>query len=266
MTVCKRQKGMTTVRATAILSACLAFRAFAQSPAGPAFEVASIKPAPPQAPGRVSTRMSIDPARLTFTNVSLSEVIGQAFRVQHQQISGPEWLEQERFDIFAKIPDGVALDQIPRMLQSLLAERFQMKLHTDQKELPVYALAAAKNGPKLKKADSSTGFTSGSDGRSRHVTANISMPRFAEYLADRVGRPVLDQTGLDGNYVVQLEWTPDQSEEPSAPSRPADAAIDTARPSLFQALQQELGLKLTATKGPVQVLVIDSISKAAKPN
>jgi uncharacterized protein (TIGR03435 family) len=100
---------------------------FSQSAATlPAFEVASIKPAPLQAPGRVSTGMSADDGMLRYTNASLSDVIGRAYGVQQNQISGPAWLETERFDISAKIPAGVAKDQIPQMFRSLLADRFEL--------------------------------------------------------------------------------------------------------------------------------------------
>ena len=92
--------------------------------------------------------MSSDPARLHYTNVSLSDVIGQAYRVQHHQISGPAWLDTERFDIVAKIPAGVSRDQLPQMFQALLADRFKLKLHSERKELSVYALVVGTNGPK----------------------------------------------------------------------------------------------------------------------
>jgi len=111
--------------------------------------------------------MSADPGRLNYTNVSLSDVISQAYGVQHSQISGPSWLDSERFDVVAKIPAGAAMDQIPQMLQTLLAERFKLKLNGERKELPVYALVAGKNGPKLQKSESSSGLTGGFSGGRR---------------------------------------------------------------------------------------------------
>jgi uncharacterized protein (TIGR03435 family) len=263
---------IVTAPAVAMLIVCMAGVAFGQSAAlPPVFEVASIKPAPPQAPGRVSTRMSSDPARLNYTNVSISDVIGQAYRVQHHQIAGPAWLDTERFNIVAKIPAGVASDQIPQMFQALLADRFKLKLHKEKKELPVYALVAGKNGPKLQKAESSSGLDGGISRVKGHVSGKVSMARFAEYLSLRLGHAVLDQTELDGAYTVALDWVPDSTEEPGAaassqPGTPDGGAVGATGPSLFTALQEQLGLKLVATKGPMEVLVIDRVEKVPTEN
>lgn len=237
----------------------------------PVFEVASIKPALPQAPGRVSTRMSSDPGRLTYTNVSLSDVIGQAYRVQHNQISGPAWLDTERFDIVAKVPPGIGMDQIPEMFRALLADRFKLVLHRQIRELPVYALVGGKTGLKLQKAEASSGLSGGSNPGRAHVSGKVSMPRLADYLSLRLGRPVLDQTELDGAYVIALDWVPDSTEEPGpAPTRqpgvPDGGALDVSGPSIFTALQEQLGLKLVATRGPVEILVIDHAEKVPTEN
>jgi uncharacterized protein (TIGR03435 family) len=245
----------------AILIVFVSRGTFGQSAAPPpAFEVASIKPAPPQAPGRVSTRMSSDPGRLNYTNVSLSDVIGQAYGVQHNQISGPAWLDTERFDIVAKIPAGIGKDQIPRMFQALLADRFKLKLHSEKKQLPVYALVAGKNGPKLQKAESSSGLSGGLSLGRGHVSGKVAMPWFADYLSLRLGRPVMDQTELDGTYVIALDWVPDETEAPDG------GAPGASGPSLFTALQEQLGLKLMGTKGPIEILVIDHMEKIPTEN
>jgi uncharacterized protein (TIGR03435 family) len=141
----------------------------------PAFEVASIKPAPPQAPGRVSIGMSTDGARLIYTNVSLSDVIWKAYRVKPNQITGPPWLDTERFDIAARIPAGTATTLVPEMLQALLADRFRLTLHRETKELPVYVLVAGKNEPKAPKAESSGGLSIGVSAARAHITGNVSM-------------------------------------------------------------------------------------------
>src|SRR6266850_6904773 len=245
---------MISARVISILVVLMSPRASGQSTARPAFEVASIKPAPPQASGRVSTRMSENRGRLNYTNVSLRDVIGQAYHLQHGQISGPPWIDTERFDIAAKIPAGAAMDQIPQMLQSLLADRFKLRSHSETKEQPVYALVAGKNGPKFQKAESSSGPRGGSGRGRAHVSGKFSMPRFADYLSDRLGRPVLDQTKLDGAYAITLDWVPDSSEE------------SASGPSIFTALQEQLGLKLVATKGPTTILVIDHVEKAPTEN
>jgi len=245
---------MMRAQVKCILIASMSAGAFGQPTPTPAFEVASIKPAPLQAPGRVSTRMSVNRGRLNYTNVSLRDVIGQAYHLQHRQISGPSWLDSERFDIAGKIPLGVAMDQIPQMLQSLLAERFKLRAHRETKEQPVYALVAPKNGPKLQKAESSGGRRGGAGRGRAHVSGKFSMARFADYLSDQLGRPVLDQTKLDGAYAITLDWVPDSSEE------------SASGPSIFTALQEQLGLKLVATKGATTVLVIDHVEKAPTEN
>lgn len=222
-----------------------------------AFEVASIKLSPPQPPGHTSSRMSVDTGRLNYTNVTLKDVVGQAYKVQAYQIAGPDWIETERFDIAAKIPELAARDQVPLMLQVLLADRFNMAFHREVKELPVYALNIVKNGPKLKIAESESGITSNSNRTSWHMVAKIPMRRFAEFLSERVNRPVLDQTGLNGSFEFTLDWAIDDA--------PATNEGE-AGPSIFTALQEQLGLKLNSTKGPVQTIVIDHADRAPSDN
>jgi uncharacterized protein (TIGR03435 family) len=131
-----------------VLTSCAVF---AQTNA-PAFEVASIKQAPPQQMGRMMVRMGGDAGRVDYANVSLKDVLARAYGVASYQISGPAWLDSERYDITAKVPDGVPTDQIPAMLQTLLVDRFKMTVHKESKEEPIYALVVGKGGPKLTKS------------------------------------------------------------------------------------------------------------------
>ena len=124
--------------------------AFAQTP--PAFEVASVKPADPQPMGKMMISMGCDKQRCTYTNINLKILLSQAYKVKQSQISGPAWLDSERFDVLAKIPDGVSETQVPAMLQALLEERFQMKLHKETRDTSIYALLVGKGGPKMEKA------------------------------------------------------------------------------------------------------------------
>jgi uncharacterized protein (TIGR03435 family) len=229
--------------------------AVAQTPA--AFDIATIKPAPPQSEGRTSTRMSsdTDTGKLNYTNVNLKEVIGKAYKVQQYQIAGPDWIETERFDIVARFPPHSTGDQVPLMLQALLEDRFKLALHRETKELPTYALVVAKNGPKFKTTESE-GLTINSNRTHWHVEAKASMHRLAEILSEEVGRPVLDQTGLSGSYEMTLDWAPDDA--------PANDA--TAGPSIFTALQEQLGLRLDSAKGPVEMLVIDRAERTSSEN
>lgn len=238
----------------AIVSALWTSPVSSQPGIAPSFEVASIKPAPPQLGNRLSIRMSVDAGRLTYTNVSLRDIVKQAYRVQEGQVSGPEWLATERFHIAAKIPQGVPQDQAPQMLQALLAERFQLRLHREKKDARLYTLGVAKGGPKLPKAESSTGTTRGTSRAWSHLSAHLTMAQFADYLAQQVGLLVVDRTGLDGVFAIALEWAPDTVD-------PADSG-----PSLFAALQEQLGLLLTAQRGPVEILVIDYAARVPTEN
>ncbi len=229
--------------------------AWAQTP--PQFEVPTIKPAPPQPAGRTDTRMSSDSHRLNFTNVNLKQVIGRAYKVQLYQIEGPGWLETERFDITATLPPDASSQQIPEMLQALLADRFKLAIHRETRELPIYTLVVAKGGPKFKPSETDAGITSNSNRTHWHVTSKGSMRRFAEFLTDQVGRPVVDQTGLTGSFDLTLDWAVDDSTNHN------DA--ETV-PSLFTALQEQLGLKLESGKGPVKTIVVDRAERAPTDN
>jgi uncharacterized protein (TIGR03435 family) len=141
----------------------------AQTPA-PAFEVASIRPAPPITElasqiqsGKAHVGMSIDGARADFGFVSLADLIAQAYRIKPYQLTGPDWMKQQRFDVTAKIPDGASKDQVPEMLQALLADRFKLAVRRETKELPVYALVMGKNGLKMKESPPEEAAAAGSD-------------------------------------------------------------------------------------------------------
>ena len=221
----------------------------------PEFDVASIRIAPPQPAGRTSTRMSVnttttEAGRLRYSNVSLKEIVGQAYRVPQYQISGADPLGFARFDIDAVLPAGASGEQVPPMLQSLLADRFKLALHHETKELLVYALIVGKNGPKLRRAESATGISSDSNRTHWHVSAKTTMAYFAEFLSLRLERPVADATGLSGAFEITLDWAPDTAEQPGADDNPTG-------PSIFTAVQEQIGLKLEPRRGPVEFLVID---------
>jgi uncharacterized protein (TIGR03435 family) len=215
------------------------------------FEVASIKPNTSEN-GRSSMRPG--PTELYLENTSLRKCIALAYNVSEDRdnaISAPDWLNFERYDIAAKFPAGTPLDQVRAMLQNLLADRFKLRLHRESKEVAMYALVTAKNGPKL--AESAAG-TQGSIGMSQGHLSGKGVPVAA--LADRLsgpvfqlGRPVVDRTGISGLYDFTLDWGSDDS-----------------TPSLFTALQEQLGLRLEAQKGSVEVLVVDSMERKPTPN
>ena len=229
--------------------------AMAQTPS-PQFEVATVKPPAPQPnDGRTHSRISVDNNRLLFANVTLKDAIAQAYKVQHYRVSGPDWMDTDRFDFQAKIPDGMRA-QVPAMLQNLLADRFGLKIHRENKDLPVYALVVAKGGPKFKSTEA-TGVKTDSSRTHWHVEAKASMQRLAELLTEDAGRPVIDQTGLMGSYDMTLDWAVDDA---AAANDPA------AGPSLFTALQEQLGLRLDSTRAPVETIIVDQAQRTPREN
>lgn len=226
------------------------------------FEVASIKPAAPLEFGRTSIRRSVTKekgvqGRLNYQGISLMDVIGDAYRIQHRQISGPDWLTSQRFDILAVIPAAQSNDQIPEMLGALLQERFKLKMHEETKEEQVYRLVLANGGPKFQKAGEETGISGRSTRTAEQVNAQTTLGDFAEYLSERLDRPVVDRTGLTGLFSIRVEWTPDTA---------SAAGVDATGPSIFTAVQEQLGLRLVAGKTPVRLVVVDSIEKNPTDN
>jgi uncharacterized protein (TIGR03435 family) len=220
--------------------------AFAQAPAaGLAFEVASVKlSGPPDQAKLMSGRvgMKVDGARVDIGFLSLANLIGTAYRVKPYQISGPDWMSAQRFDIMAKLPAGASQDQVPEMLQALLAERFKLTVHRASKEIQIYALVVGKNGPKLKESPPDEPAASAADGAppstdtslrvsgdpqkgmtvsnglgsgtvkmtmangAMHMESQkMSMVQFAEALSRFLDHPVVDMTAITGNYQMALD-------------------------------------------------------------
>ena len=227
--------------------------------------MASIKPAPPSSDGRTHTQWSVtvgergEPGRFLYANASLKEVISKAYQVQEYQIVAPDWASSERFDITAVIPAGAKSDQVPSMLQALLAGRFQVTLRNDSKELPFYALTVAKTGLKIKAAESATGITSNSNGTQYRVTAKIPLAGLAEFLSLRIDRLVMDETSLKGPFEIALDWVADTA----VPTNDAVQSKDVG-PSIFTAVQEQLGLRLESRKGPVKILVVEHAEKPSE--
>jgi uncharacterized protein (TIGR03435 family) len=325
------------IRAALLFFTCCA--AFAQTAvATPSFEVATVKPAAPPAtsmgPGggmRIAMRMGAqggpgtsDPGQITYSNMPMRGLLVAAYGVKTYQVSGPSWMDTERFDIVAKVPKGASKDDVKLMLQNLLAERFKLTLHREKKDLPMYALVVGKNGPKMKESrpddpdamDASGLKDPGSDdaaaqkakqglenalraavrdggmpqlppgagqgtrmmmmpGRMSLTVTKQTMTQFAESLANQMDRPVVDQTGLTKNYDFTLEYAPESGGRGlmgmPLPPPPGDGgapheADSQAAPSLFTALQEQLGLKLEQKKGPVDLLVVDHLEKTPTEN
>jgi uncharacterized protein (TIGR03435 family) len=273
---------------------------FAQTaPPRAEFEVASIKPSaagPAIGAGQVHVGVQIDGAQVHCTYLSVRDYIRIAYQVREYQISGPEWLASERFDIHAKLPEG-GRGQFREMLQNLLADRFQIRMHRDSKEFSVYGIVVGKGGLKLKESpldpETQAGVNVTAEGGARGTTINfgrgayfsladnkfearkLTMAQLADSLGRFIERPVVDMTDLKGTYDLTLEFTPEEYRTllirtalsagvnlPPEVMRLLEGASDE---SLFKGLQS-LGLKLESRKSPLEVLVIDSASKAPIAN
>jgi uncharacterized protein (TIGR03435 family) len=239
----------------------------AQAPASaaktPGFEVASIKPG--KTGGRGHSLLSDPSGRFTTENATLRNLVMYAYNVRDFQVSGgPRWMDSDTFDIVAKPQTRVKGEQLLQMVQTLLADRFKLKFHREARELSVFALVIGKNGPKLKEAkpDGERPMNGIQGGKGELNGLGADMGMLARRLAAMSGRTVIDRTGLTGKYDFKLQWTPDAPTPMRGPDEPA--ADNAPGPSLFSALQEQLGLKLESQKGPVEILVIDSAERPSE--
>jgi len=281
------------MRRMMVLMLCASGWAYSQSAnSQPAFEVASIKPSALTGRGPFITRMdggpgTDDPGRVTIEHYMLVGLIAAAYQVESYRVSGPSWLEEARetqFDITAKVPDGTTKEQIPLMMQNLLAERFHLTVHREKKEGNVYELVVAKNVPKLKESAKKPapqdgpqppsgppklgpdGFPTLPPGRGFRMAmmkdraaaqfTDATMGELVGLLAGQLGRPVTDATGLKGKYDFSLRWATEGFGKPG----------DDPGPTIFGAVQEQLGLKLEQKKGLIDMIVIDHIDRVPTEN
>jgi len=246
------------------MTACLSF---GQLSSLPVFDVASVKPASPS-DTRGATFEFTPGGGLKITNGTLRGIIETAYNIRDFQIvGGAGWLNSDRYTISARSAPGAPSD-IPQTrvkLQAVLAQRFQLRVHRETRELQIYALVVAKGGPKLLSAWVSTGEQTvmGIRAECGRMTGTMaSMTNLRIYLERQLNRPVVDQTDLPGKYNFEFDWTPDAGPCPRPAGTDGVAADSSDGPSLFTALQEKLGLKLESTKGPVEVIVVDHAEKA----
>jgi uncharacterized protein (TIGR03435 family) len=280
------------------------------------FEVASVKP---NETGLMSA--SNNPGQVTRIGIPLKGLITQFFDLRPYQYDVPSWMETARYDVVAKVPAGTTAEQRAIMLQNLLVERFRIRLHHEQREGTVYDLVLVKGGPKLRPADADENvpadrapkltYTSekfpvippgqhpytaryGLGGQTSIVTNKCSMQQLASLLTDQLQRPVLDRTGIQGDYAFLLHYMPIPRDmtggipalqaagivapaPPAVEARPGTAASSSAlpdpgatagdpAPTIFEAVQKQLGLRLEKRKAPVDVLVIDYAEKVPIEN
>jgi uncharacterized protein (TIGR03435 family) len=225
----------------------------------PEFSVATIKPSPPDAVAVTQIRGN----RFATEGTTFVDVFKYAYNVhQDQVVGGPEWLRTQKFAILADpgTETRPSSDQMKLMVQQLLAERFHLVMHREQKVLPVYALAIAADTPKLTKTTSDPGGIPAVAYNPRgelHV-GNATMANLATFLQRFVlDRPAVDQTGIAGHFDLVLRWTPDNFTAPEKPDDPQQDA--SAPPNLFTAIKEQLGLKLQPAKAATDVFLIDRV-------
>jgi uncharacterized protein (TIGR03435 family) len=229
---------------------------YSQSAVNRQFEVASVKPSNSDSG---SSGIRTKPGRVDAINVTLKRCIMGAYGVgPHQIAGGPNWMDSDRFAISAKADQPAGDAELMAMLQSLLAERFQLVLHREMRTIPAFVLDVAKNGPKLEKAEAGEATTNTSSNNSGIVidARHTDMDAFANILARKMELPVVNHTGLEGFYNLKLSWTPETTKE-------RDGGVAEGA-SIFSAIQEQLGLHLHSQKAPVEMLVIDHAEKPSE--
>ena len=267
-------------RRPALAAALLASAAaWSQSGETPAFEVASVKPAlPAPQPWR---RPVIGPDRIELHNVTLWYCVSYAYGVKSYQMSGPDWLREARYEIVAKGPAGTRREDLPKMMETLLKERFKLQAHRETREVPVLVLTPGKDGPKLKQAapesgdgqgGAQVGMSASESGGERLQIQGGGMATLVNTLTGLLGRPVVDKTGLAGRYDFVLEFSRSETAGPKATGGfneppPLPPPPPGAEPgiSIYTSIQ-DLGLRLMPQKLPMSVLVVDRADRAPVEN
>lgn len=255
--------------ASALLLLVFAIPAFCQPATTPlSFEVADVK-----VNKSGEARMAVDfqgGGKLSMRNVPMKVLIMFAYHVRAESVEGwPSWFESDRFDVVAKAAQTTPPDDLRRMLQTLLAERFKLVVHSDQKVMPAYALLLGKSGPKLQasepailteqRCDPAAGPADLKHVVCRHVTMAVLADTLQELSPRDFDVRVIDQTGLKGAYDFKLDWAP--------PSRPGAASSDAAAGmTVFDAVEAQLGLKLARKKLPLPVIVIEHVERVPGDN
>ncbi len=234
--------------------------------AQPGFDVATVKLSPPPPGDRILINLgNIVHGRLTLANATVADCVKFAYGLAADaQLAGPEWIftGAVRLDVVAQAPPETSREQMLVMLQGLLADRLRLVTHREPREMSYLALVAAKGGPKLEPADAPAAGATAPSIAGRIDSPRMPMATLARLLSRFERQTVLDMTGLSGFYQVKLEW----SVENLAAAAKNEAGDIPAGPSLYTAIQKQLGLRLEARKGPVDVLVVDSASRVPAEN
>jgi uncharacterized protein (TIGR03435 family) len=241
-----------------------ALRLCAQTAPPSRFEVATLKLSAPPPGDLININLgTFRGGRLTLTNVTLSDILKFSYElVSDAQLSGPGWIKDIRFDVVAEAPDNTEPAELHKMTQALLAERLHLTLRREQRVLPYLALVVAKNGPKLQLVRHlDAGPSRGPQVRGHITHPQMPLSMLAALLSRFERQTIVDRTGLAGLFQIDLEWTPDNAALPAD-----DTAPPPERPSLFAAVQGQLGLKLEPRRGPLEVLVVEGAAKVPEEN
>jgi uncharacterized protein (TIGR03435 family) len=291
---------MRTASAFVVLTGLLLFTPFTRAQATEAplsFEVAAVK----QSSGFSTTGMdsrggpgTADPGQFT-SRASLRTFLLKAFGVRNYPLSGPDWLDSEGFEIVAKVPKGTTKEQLDKMLQSLMVDRFRLTYHHEAREMSVYELLVKESDLSVQRpprdpgspirppGTDAKGFLLVGPGPSQFIGRTTNgiirwtggqqpISGLATLLENELERPVVDKTGLTGRYDIQLMYSRDGlkplRKNPAAPvdTGPADDDIPSGGPSLMKAVEQQLGLRLQSAKDPIDVLVLDHIDRMPTEN
>ena len=236
----------------------------------PGYEVATIKPSRPDQQGLGYTLRG---RHFVTINTTVQDLITMGYSLHNKQlVGGPDWMTADHYDLDV-LPDHDGLpsiDQSRAIVRKILADRFALKFHEDTKDLSVYVLSTVKTGPKFSKSASDPNSPPGLffRGPGKMTVQNATMEEFAKVIQSILDRPVVDQTGLKDRYDFQLNWAWDESQFPGRTPPPTsgdnNATDANALPGLFTAIQEQLGLKMDATKAPAKVLVVESVQKPSE--
>jgi len=250
-----------------LFAATAAFGQSADAPA-PAFDVASVKVSQPGTAGgpRRRENIQVSPGTVTMRNVNLKSSIRWAWHVSEYQVTGPDWLDSERYEIAGKAAGPATEEQLRLMTQTLLRERFKLALHCQTKDFAVYVLVAGKNGPKVH--ESTTEGETSIETNQKQMSVSVQrapVSQLVEMLSNVLRAPVIDMTGLKGRYDVSLNVAK-YAADMAAPGKSVESTPMDPQALIALVLQGELGLKLEAKKMPLDLLIVDHAEKVPVEN
>jgi uncharacterized protein (TIGR03435 family) len=240
-----------------LLLACTASITAVSSAQRPSFAVATIRPSSAAVQFEHDGKTETSPGSVRMQDVSVQTCIKWAYGVQDSQISGPAWIQSEKFDITAKADNPATDDQMKPMMQTLLADRFKLSFHHQSKELKAFVLTVAKGGAKLSPAAAPDAKPFRQNSANGTVAKSITIQEFADFISDPLQMPVVDETGLTGRYDFAIDFTPYLPD----PAHNMDGTKPDTTGILMAALEGELGLKMESRKTQVEVMVIDHVEK-----